>query len=389
MKICITSDGYPSEGLPYSSFIQVLARELTRQGCEVTVIAPQSLTNHFIRGGKMAPKKFCDEFYVNGILKKITIYRPYSITCGEGVLGKLTFQINRLATEFAVFKNRLKPDIYYSHFWVNGFNIERTARKTNIPLFVASGEDKINICRFLSKKEVQILNQGVAGVICVSTKNMDESVGLGLTEYPQCIVLPNAFDPEEFYHIDRNKARKKMGFPTDVFIIAFCGRFNNRKGALRVSDAIKKINNPNIKSIFVGTVADNETEKPDCEGILFMDGLPHHEIVYYLNCADVFVLPSLAEGCPNSVIEAMACGLPIISSNLPFNFDILSKEVAILINPRDVDEIANAIKKIYEDKTLRHKLSKGSLLKSQSLTIQNRVANILKFINNYGKKKLL
>lgn len=70
MKICITSDGYPSEGLPYSSFIQVLARELTRQGCEVTVIAPQSLTNHFIRGGKMAPKKFCDEFYVNGILKK-------------------------------------------------------------------------------------------------------------------------------------------------------------------------------------------------------------------------------------------------------------------------------------------------------------------------------
>lgn len=107
MKICITSDGYPSEGLPYSSFIQVLARELTRQGCEVTVIAPQSLTNHFIRGGKMAPKKFCDEFYVNGILKKITIYRPYSITCGEGVLGKLTFQINRLATEFAVFKNRL------------------------------------------------------------------------------------------------------------------------------------------------------------------------------------------------------------------------------------------------------------------------------------------
>lgn len=137
------------------------------------------------------------------------------------MLGKLTFQINRLATEFAVFKNRLKPDIYYSHFWANGFNIERTARKTNIPLFVASGEDKINICRFLSKKEVQILNQGVAGVICVSTKNMDESVGLGLTEYPQCIVLPNAFDPEEFYHIDRNKARKKWGSRQMCLLLPF------------------------------------------------------------------------------------------------------------------------------------------------------------------------
>lgn len=382
MKICISSDGYPSEGLPYSSFIQVFARELTRQGCEVTVIAPQSLTNHFIRGGKLAPKKKCDEFHVNGVLKKITIYRPYSITCGEGLLGKLTFQINRLATEFVVFKNRLKPDVYYSHFWANGFNIERTARKANVPLFVASGEDKINICRFLSKKNVEILKQGVAGVICVSTKNMDESVGLGLTEYPQCTVLPNAFDPGEFYHIDRTEARKKMGFPTDAFIVTFCGRFNNRKGALRVSDAIKKLNNPNIKSIFVGTVADNETKKPDCEGILFMGELPHHEIVYYLNCADVFILPSLAEGCPNSVIEAMACGLPIISSDLPFNYDVLSHDSAILVPPENIEMIAAAIKYLKNNYNLRNSLAEASICKAKELTIDKRVEVILDFIKS-------
>lgn len=47
MNICICSDGYPSQGLPYSAFIQVLAKEMVRQGCNIEVIAPQSLTNHF------------------------------------------------------------------------------------------------------------------------------------------------------------------------------------------------------------------------------------------------------------------------------------------------------------------------------------------------------
>lgn len=386
MKICICSDGYPSKGLPYSSFIQVLAREMTRQGCEVTVVAPQSLTNHFFRGGKLAPRIFKDIFTANGEQKSVTIYRPFSITFGEGVLGQLTPKFNRLATEYAIRKYKLCPDVYYSHFWANGFNVERTARKNKIHLFVATGEDKITICKFLHTDAVKKLYENVSGVICVSTKNLEESVSNGLTTPEKCIVLPNAYDPEEFYNIDKSVARKNLGFPQDSFIVAFCGRFNNRKGAIRVSEAIKKINIPNIKSIFVGSIADKETAEPDCNGILFKGRLPHSKIVEYLNCADAFVLPSLAEGCPNSVIEAMACGLPIVSSNLPFNFDILSKDTSLLIDPNNVDEIAIAIKKLYDDGDLRKEMAEYSLEKSKGLTICNRVSKILCFILNNGKK---
>ena len=88
----------------------------------------------------------------------------------------------------------------------------------------------------------------------------------------------------------------------------------------------------------------------------------------------------MAEGCPNSVIEAMACGLPIISSDLPFNYDILDSSNSILVDPMDVNEIANAIITLKEDETLRSKLSKGAIKKVSELTIEKRVSKILNFI---------
>lgn len=386
MKICICSDGYPSPGLPYSAFIQVLAREMVRQGCEVTVVAPQSLTNHFLRGGKLAPRHFEDSVQINDVTKSIQVYRPYTITFGEGKLGKWTPRLNRWATEIVIGRFKIKPDIFYSHFWANGYNACRIARKLGKPLFVATGEDKISVNRFIDQSDVSQLCANTAGVICVSSKNLDDSTTIGFTTKDKCTVLPNAYDPREFYLMDKAAVRKELNMSEDAFIVAFCGRFNNRKGAMRVAAAIQKLNDESIRSIFIGAPADNETEMPECDGILFRGGLPHKDIVKYLNCADVFVLPSLAEGCPNSVIEAMACGLPIISSDLPFNNDILSHDSAILLDPENVDLIASAIKKLKDDKPLKYRLSQASLSKVAELTIDKRVSKILEFICRNAKK---
>ncbi len=63
----------------------------------------------------------------------------------------------------------------------------------------------------------------------------------------------------------------------------------------------------------------------------------------YICASDVFVLPTTAEGCCNAIIEAMGCGLPIVSSDRAFNYDILNEENSILVDPESVDEIDNAI----------------------------------------------
>lgn len=120
--------------------------------------------------------------------------------------------------------------------------------------------------------------------------------------------------------------------------------------------------------------------KPTCRNILFMGTLPHDRIGEYLSMADVFVLPTLAEGCCNAIIEAMACGLPVISSNLPFNDDTLDETNSIRIDPNDIEAIKSAINTLFADKELREKLAQGALETASKLKIENRTKNIIAFI---------
>ena len=137
----------------------------------------------------------------------------------------------------------------------------------------------------------------------------------------------------------------------------------------------------NLKTIFIGS----GKEIPNCNGILFCGFLAHAEIVDYLNCADVFVLPTLAEGSSNAIAEAIACGLPVISSDRPFNYDILNKTNSILIDPMNIEAIAEAIRNFKNDDVLRTKLTKGAENSSKEISLKVRAQKILKMIENENK----
>ena len=266
--------------------------------------------------------------------------------------------------------------------WTSGYYILRYARKNRIPLFVATGEDRIFFNDYLSDEDLLQIREYTSGVICVSTKNQEESVACGFARKEKCRVFPNAVDDTLFHRMSKSECRNKLGYPQDAFIVAYVGRFYNRKGVNRVSAAIKLIDDTHIQSIFIGTSNPGENLQPDCEGILFKGKLPHNEIPIYLNAADVFVLPTLAEGCSNSIVEAMACGLPIISSDLPFNYDILNEDNSILIDPYDIEAITSAIKRLKDDESLRKSLSINALETAKGLTISQRTKFIMDFIES-------
>lgn len=378
MVIFFTVDSYPSKNHPFSSFISTICCQFAKKN-KVIVIAPQSITRSIIRRSPLLPKK---EVFENGI----EAYRPYSLTLGDGKFrGRLTLMINKLVTTCTMKKisKKTKPDIIYSHFWANVFNAVGFAKSQDIPLFASTGEDIIKLTKYLRPEEIELIKSTVKGCIAVSTKNLQESVVLGLISAEKCVVLPNSVNNKVFKKLNKEDCREKLGFDKKDFIVAFVGRFTERKGSKRVAEAISLIDD-DIKSVFIGSsMADEKLAcNPNCKGILHSGIVPNHEIPTYLNASDVFVLPTLAEGCCNAIIEAMACGLPIISSDLSFNYDILNESNSIMVDPMNTEAISKAIVQLKENTKLRDSMSENALLIAKDLTIENRVSKIFSFINS-------
>lgn len=375
LSICFISSDYPEPNRPVYTFVKSLVDALADRGNECIVIAPFSITRN---------KRFHlqnEEYYTsNGNIVKV--YRPNVFTLSN--FNFFNFRPSsffiRKAINRALNHLEKKPDVIYGHFWGNALYGYKYSKKNKIPLFVATGESVIS----LNNKDGKLneFSHYIKGVICVSTKNKEESIAKGLTIAKKCTIIPNAINPNVFKKMNKQECRKKLGISSDIFITITVGSFNHRKGTQRVASAIDKISD-NIYSIFIG----EGNDVPNCKNIIFCGKVDNKDIPLYLNAADVFVLPTLHEGCCNAIIEAMACGLPVISSNLPFNWDILNKTNSIMVDPNNVDEISYSLMLLKNNEELCKYLSSGALKSSEKYTLKNRALKIDMFIRSLCDNK--
>lgn len=375
MNICVLSPSYPTSKTIVFVFVDQLCKAFADKGERITIIAPQSVTRCLFRHEPFSP---LHSVIYSPQGNSIDLYRPLTFTASNGCLRFITGFTFKLAVRRAFRRLKSKPDICYGHFWSSISTLYPLAKKNNIPLFGASGEENVSLYANYSTKEKKDINSYLSGLISVSTKNKEECLSLGLVTEDKVKVVPNAIDLTLFKGINKKQSRKKLGIKDSDFVVAFLGQFVPRKGDLRLAQALRELDDSNIKAMFIGS----GMEDPIYEGIIFKGRLDHNNIPQYLTACDVFVLPTENEGCSNAIIEAMACGLPIISTDAPFNYDILNNDNSILIDCHDINQIKKAILKIKNDANLRENLSKGSQDKANRLSLENRAEIILEFIQD-------
>lgn len=379
MKIAVVCESYPSPGNQMMVFVEQLVHAIIDQGMDITVVAPQSLTNCIIWRKPILPYKNIAKTKGG---KTYHVYRPKYFSFGNstGLLGKLAFASKRNSIVNTLKKGSY--DVIYSHFWEFATYTYQYCKKKNLPLFVACGEGDDALETMVSTQSEQFikeLKETTTGVISVSSENKRKCIDFNLADEKDIVVLPNCVDTELFSPMHLPELRKKLGIEDDDFVISFVGGFIERKGSTRLAAAIEKLNNPRIKSIFIGRTLSNDIAIPECKGIIHRGPLEHDLIPQYLNCSDVFVLPTQKEGCSNAIVEALSCGLPVISSDGSFNDDILTEENSIRINPNDVDAIADAIKQMMQNTHLKEELT-NKMLNDNPYSLNARASKIIKFI---------
>ena len=384
-SITVIADDYPAKGHVEYVFVQQLVHAIINMGIKVTVVAPQSIVHNIVRRKRPLPK-FSRETTEKGIA--YDIYRPYKLSFGNrDFFSSITQYINRKVITSII--KEIDSDILYSHFWNNALPVYEYAIKKRKKLFVACGEgdDAIeNMIKTISKESKERLSSAVTGVISVSTENKRKCIEFGLTKKEDISVFPNCVNTAIFHKQDVTDIKRQLGIKDNDFVIGFVGNFIPRKGPDRIAKAITKLNDPQIKVMFIGVPYMGYPYDFDCPGIIHKGAVEHDLLPQYLNCADVFVMPTQKEGCCNAIVEALAMGLPVISSDGAFNDDILDENNSIRINPNDVDAIASAIKKLKEDSTLRNNMVEYTLSRHMEYSIEGRAARIIDFINRQSRK---
>jgi glycosyltransferase involved in cell wall biosynthesis len=103
--------------------------------------------------------------------------------------------------------------------------------------------------------------------------------------------------------------------------------------------------------------------------VVLREPLPHDKIAEWLRSFDVFVLPSISEGCPNILMEALACGVPCIATRTGANEDLIEDRVSGLIVPwGDSAALADALVELLGNNDLRQKLGSAGRLRMREFS---------------------
>jgi len=188
-----------------------------------------------------------------------------------------------------------------------------------------------------------------------------------------------------------SKIREKYSL-SEKFIL-FLGTIEPRKniGGLIRAYALLRDKNPELsdfKLVLAGAkgwrVKEILGEYYSCKykkDIIFLDYVDKEDKVYLYNLASLFVFPSFYEGFGFPPLEAMACGVPVVSSNVSSLAEVINNS-GILVAPNNISELAKAMSLILQDKQMKHELIRRGLYNVERFSWKDCANNYLEFLQN-------
>jgi len=209
-----------------------------------------------------------------------------------------------------------KYDLIHAHYWLSGIIASLAGAR---PLIVSLMGTEARTGR-LSRAIIRHFSRNVWDHTIVKSSRIREELNL-----TKASILPNGIDLERFKPMTREEAKKNVVMGSGKFILFASDPSRSEKNYLLAEEAVRR----------AGIEKDQ---------LYVVNNQPHELMSYFMNAGDVLLLTSFWEGSPNVIKEAMACGLPIVSTDVGDVREVFDGTEGCYITSYDPDEIADKLK---------------------------------------------
>lgn len=348
-------------------------------------LAPYMPFSYFRHVEKFAKKNLID---LTGLPSNVrvhvvsTVYFP-----PDGRNTKLGDKLAKLFDRY-IKRHKIEFDLIHAHFtWPSGYAAVKLSKKFNSPLVITAHGYDVYDLPFRSEEwfqKVKFALDSADHVITVSKSNFTLLVNELSIPADKISIIPNGFNSNLFKPMDKVLARKRLNLSEDKKIILNVANLVPVKGHKYLIEAMKNIvkDRKDIMLIIVGDGPlrgdlEKQIKKLNLENYVKLAGAkPHDEIPLWMNAADIFVLPSLSEGNPTVMFEALGVGLPFVGTAIGGVPEIItSEDYGLLCPPADPECLAEKILIALDKEWDREKIRKYA----EQFTWDNIVKQTLKF----------
>lgn len=324
--------------------------------------------------------------FLDEIPKGVKVYLPKSHRPSDPSMNLVIKHRNPLKTISeiiqAVYKE--KPDILYSRHWPTKIPAAFAGWLLRKKVVLSEANSLIYEMAYKDTKRRNFYLKNIACRLADAVVAVSQGVADSLNQLfklnSKIRVIYNGFDLVEI----EKRSTEEVSHPWFNHaqpIALTVGRLVNQKGLNYLLHAVNLINRKTpLRLIIIGDGELKEKLKKQAEGLGIKDkvdflGVKKNPFAYMARC-DLFVLSSLYEGLPNVLVEAMALGLPVISTNCPHGPSeiIENGKNGILVPVKDPQAISEAVLKVLGDNQLKDKLRKEAKIRAKDFSLDNMIS---------------
>jgi len=359
MRVLVITNLFPNKLEPERATYNRQQMSMLSKLCELKVTAPIAWFpfKSFIEKDhtySQIPKK--------EIIEGIETFHPkYIMTpkIGRSLYGVMFF-LSILVPVLKIYKTFKFDIIFATWAYPDSFAAVLISKLFRKPIITkVHGTDINEYAEFwLRRRLIRFTLNNSCCVISVSQALRNRMIEIGVK--PEKIkVIYNGIDADIFKLLDKTDARKELGIDISKKVILFVGNLKPVKGLTYLIKGFAGIANSsqNVVLILIGEgelrkELEDEIKKHGIENCVQILGTrSHKEIPKWMNACDLLCLPSLNEGVPNVILEALACGIPVVTSNVGGIPEIIiSTNYGIMVNPKDADRLQKALIECLERK---------------------------------------